>query len=335
MIKEFEFIGCFDIKSEILAKFLKVQGKNLKKLTIDVDPNLLNDLKDLRLEHFVYCGHNGISVSLECLKRQMSLKGLKLYLYEYSDQHFKMIWELKNLETLELDGETVSDRSSLNDIHKLQKLKRLKVDISSNILDHLQFGVFNDLEELDAFFTSASVESIREMKRITPKLKKIVIRHYSPSATINALLETLENLESVAIRGTKWKIPSEKFYPKVKYLDVPRLNYQSASAEQFTKTFPNLETLRINICSLDEEPESFIVTLLSELKQLKELNMGITNLNEFDRDSTVLQCFQQHGNKLEAVQVCLYFGDSKLAPSKLEIEKMYGCDFAAKRSKCQ
>jgi hypothetical protein len=254
-------------------------------------------------------------------------------MWEYSDQHLKMIWELKNLETLVLDGEAVSDRSSLNDIHKLQKLKRLKISsgMISNILDHLQFGVFNDLEELDAFFTSASMESIREMKRITPKLKKILIRYYSPSATINALLETLENLESVTIQHRAWKILFENFYPKVKYLDVLRLNY--LNAEQFTKTFPNLETLRINICSLDEEPEPFIITLLSELKQLKELNMGITNLNEFDRES-VLQCFQQHGNKLEAVQVGLYFGDSKFAPSKLEIEKMYGCDFAAKRSKC-
>ncbi len=86
--------------------------------------------------------------------------------------------------------------------------------MSLNILDHLQFGVFNNLEELDASFYGASLDSIREMKRITPKLKKILIDCNS-SATVNALLETLENLESVAIRGAKWKIPSEKFYPKV------------------------------------------------------------------------------------------------------------------------
>jgi hypothetical protein len=271
-----------------------------------------------------------MSVSLECLKRQLSLKGLKLYLYEYSGQHLEMVWELKNLESLELDGEMMGDRSSLNGVHKLQKLKRLKIVISRNILENLQFGVYHDLEELDASFIDASLDSIREMKRVTPKLKKIVIR-YSSSATVNALLETLENLESVTIQHRAWEIPCEKFYPKVKYLDVSRLDH--LNAEQFTKTFPNLEIFRINTCSLDEVPESFLVTLLSKLKQLKTLNMGIlTNLNEFDRES-VLQCFQQHGNHLEDVQVRLYFRDPENVPSKLEIEKSPGGYFAAKRSK--
>jgi hypothetical protein len=54
-------------------------------------------------------------------------------------------------------------------------LRRLKVSLgfSKNILDHLKFGVFNDLEELEACFEGASVESVRKMKRIAPNLKKI------------------------------------------------------------------------------------------------------------------------------------------------------------------
>jgi hypothetical protein len=172
----------------------------------------------------------------------------------------------------------------------------------------LGFGVFNDLEELDAYFYGASSDSIREMKRITPKLKKIEIRCDSAD-TVNALLETLENLESVKIQYRAWNIPSEKFYPKVKCLYVQRLIH--LNAKQFTKTFPNLVTLRINTCSLDEEPDSFLVTLLSELKMLKELHLIIwTNLNEFYRES-VLQCLQQHGKHLEAVQVRPYFQGSE------------------------
>jgi hypothetical protein len=139
---------------------------------------------------------------------------------DFSDEQIKMIWELKNLESLELYGE-VSNRSNLNEIHKLQKLKRLEISrgMSDNILDNLQFGVFNDLEELDACFYDASLDSIREMKLITPNLKKIEI-HCNSSDQINALLETLENLESVKILKGVWKVPSEKFYPKVKYLHV-------------------------------------------------------------------------------------------------------------------
>jgi hypothetical protein len=50
---------------------------------------------------------------------------------------------MKNLETLELDGE-MSNRRNLNEIHKLQKLKRLKIGskMSENILEHLRFGIW-------------------------------------------------------------------------------------------------------------------------------------------------------------------------------------------------
>jgi hypothetical protein len=215
-----------------------------------------------------------------------------------------MIWKLKNLESLELDGR-MSNRSSLilNDIHKLQKLKSLKIGsgMSRIILDHLKFGVFHDLEELDAYFEDISLDSIREMKRVTPNLKKIVIC-VSYSNPINALLETLENLKSVELAGGECEIPSEKFYPKIKYLHIYRMSDSDLSAEQITKTFPNLETLRIGICSLDEKPELFLVTLLSELKQLKTLDMEIWTGHELDRES-VLQCFQQHGKHLDDVFV--------------------------------
>jgi hypothetical protein len=315
-IKELEFFYRSDTDSEAMKKFLKVQEKNLKKLTTATDhANLLNDLKDLRLEYFVCFGRRSASVLMEFLQRQENLKFLKLTGWVFFEEHFEMIWELRNLETLELDGEKNNRYSSnLNNIHKLQKLKRLKIGrgLSENILEHLQFGVFNDLKELDAYFSDASLDSIREMKRIAPKLKKIRICSSSSDA-VNALLETLENLESVKIQYGEWEISSEKFYPKVKYFDVPVVNY--LNAEQFTKTFPNLATLRIGTCSLDEEPESFLVTLLSELKQLKELCMQIWTDLELDPES-VLQCFQQHGKHLEKVYVDFDF--------KFVIEKSSG-----------
>jgi hypothetical protein len=247
---------------------------------------------------------------------------------DFSEELLKMIWELRNLESLELYGE-VSNRSILNDIHKLQKLKSLKISrrMSDNILDNLKFGVFHDLEELDAFFYGASLDSIREMKRITPKLKKIEI-FCDSSDTINALLDTLENLESVAIRGAKWKIPSEKFYPKVKYLLALKLD-SDLNAEQITTTFPNLETLIISKCSLDEEPESFLATLLSELKQLKELRMGTSHLTDLGLDREyVLQCLQEHGKHLEEVYVDFSFTESEIDTAELIIEKNPGGSYS-------
>jgi hypothetical protein len=171
--------------------------------------------------------------------------------------------------------------------------------MSLNILEHLQFGIFNNLQELDVYFEGATLDSIREMKRITPNLKKIEIHSYS-SDQINALLETLKNLESVKIEYEGWEISNENFCPKVKYLHVN----SNLNAEQFTKNFPNLESLKIGTFSLVEEPKSFFVTLLSELKQLKTLDMNIWTNLELDRESA-LQCFQQYGKHL--IDVYVYF----------------------------
>jgi histone acetyltransferase (RNA polymerase elongator complex component) len=98
-IKELEFCNQSDTDSETMKKILKVQEKNLKKLTIETDhSNLLNDLKELRLEHleYVYSGRPGVLISLEFFKRQESLKFLKLRILDYSEEQIKMIWELKN-----------------------------------------------------------------------------------------------------------------------------------------------------------------------------------------------------------------------------------------------
>jgi hypothetical protein len=95
-----------------------------------------------------------------------------------------------------------------------------------------------------------------------------------------------------------WKVPSEKFYPKMKYLDVARLD-SNFSADQFTKTLPNLETLKI-----DEEPGIFLVTLLSKLKQLKTLHLRLDIWTNFDLErESALQCFRQHGKHLIDVYV--------------------------------
>jgi hypothetical protein len=299
-IKELELRNSFQraIEPEAIQDFLKSQEKNLKKLIgFNCDLDFLVDLKDLRLEYLDYRNDSDV-VSLEFLRQQVELKSLGLELSDYHDDMFNRILEVNTLESLDLWG-WKNDSSGLNNLQKLQKLKRLSVDpgVCENILDHLQFGVFNNLEELDACFEDAFLDSIQGMSRITPNLKKIVIDS-SSSETLYALLETLEHLEAVKIeRGREWEL-TEKAYPKIIYLEVVCFHH---NVEQFTHQFPNLEFLRFNQNRF-EATESFFIKLLSGLKQLKTLYMEIWNTFELESES-VLQCFQEHGKLLEDTRI--------------------------------
>jgi hypothetical protein len=148
------------------------------------------------------------------------------------------------------------------------------------------------------------LESIQQLKRITPNLKKIEI--LASSGTINWLLETLENLEAVKIKSYHWEM-SERVCPKIKYLDVNcTFRYTNIfKAEQFGKMFPNLEYLKVHCCSIDVI-EPYVVTLLSGLKQLKTLQMNIESDSELNADS-ILHCFQNYGGKLEDVNIFCRF----------------------------
>jgi hypothetical protein len=321
-IKEAELECCssHNNSTQVVHKFLKSQEKSLKKLTIGFFINLPVDLKGLQLEYLDVDTNNGPVVSLEFLRDQVDLKFLKLSI-DISAAIFDMIWKLKNLETLEL-GRTASDANGLNNLHKLKKLKSLKVgrDVSRNVLEHLRFGVLNDLDELDAYFDDASLESVQEMKRITPKLKKIVLRS-GTSDTMNALLETLEKLESVKIQQGPGTL-NKKVYPNIKYFSVS--TEFKFSAAQFSKMFPNIECLKLFRC-VTEITEPFLVTLLSGLKQLKTLQMNIQNYSGLDRESA-LQFFQQYGSSLEEASVSFRISDSETVPG-FSIKKRPGDSF--------
>jgi hypothetical protein len=238
-----------------------------------------------------------------------------------------MISELKHLETLNLDIRT-SDQSDWNN-HKLQKLKKLIVS-SNTILQHLLSGVFTDLEELELYFhVNPSVESIQQMKRITPNLKKIAIHEVS-SDTINALLETLENLEVLKIQGLRWEM-SERVHPKIKYLDVNCTFEFTLRADQFGKIFPNLEYLKVHCCRIDVI-EPYIIKLLSGLEQLKTLQMHIWSDSDLNADS-ILHCFQNYGGKLEDANIFCKFHkwDIQLW---FAIEKKSGGSFCINKTDC-
>jgi hypothetical protein len=177
-IKELQFSYWSESESVILQKFLKSQEKNLKKI-IGINNHFLpNNLNDLRLDYLELSDCQFRNDSLDFLKQHRDLKCLKLVIEEFSNELLNAICELKNLKTLELKSKTNNNnRNGLNNLHKLKNLKRLKIDqtLCTNILKQLQFGVFNDLEELDAYFHGASVDYARKIKQIALNLKKINI----------------------------------------------------------------------------------------------------------------------------------------------------------------
>jgi hypothetical protein len=307
VIRELE-LGCLTRTEPVAIKrFLKAQEKNLRKFTgaHGFDCRLLDDLKDLQLESFKFFSDSS-QVPLEIVKQQLDIKFLRLSGCHYSDETLDAICELKHLEVLELDG-LGNESNGLRNIHKLLKLRRLKVDdeISPNILEHLQFGVFKDLEELEVVTFNASAESVQAMKEITPNLKKIGIFSAS-SDTIEAMLDTLGNLKFLEISYDTWSL-SEKVYPKIKHLHTWCKFDDIVRAEQFTKVFPNLEDLIFHTNSFDasEIPssetlstESFFVTLLTGLKQLKKLHLDIQSSLKIDAE-LVLQCIRDYGGNLE------------------------------------
>jgi hypothetical protein len=239
------------------------------------------------------------------------------------------VFGLKKLENLEL---SCSDTGGLDQLHKLEKLKKLTVShVPLNILDHMKFGVFQNLEELDSRFDlMPSRESIREMNWIAPKLKKLVIRSRS-SDTINAVLDNLVNPESVKIPWEPWQswVP-DSVHPKIKHLDIATMDCSIPMVEKFTQKFPNLQSLHVEKCSF-QVTRSFFVTLLSGLKQLKTLYLRIHSEKEFHANF-ILSCFKNHGNHLEEVDVSGFITTSRRGSEesfpKFDLKKEPGDGFS-------
>jgi hypothetical protein len=306
LIKEANFGHWSGRRCEVIYKFLMGQENNLKKLTVwNCEFHFLRLLTDLRLEHLDFGFTSGShQIAFEFLKQQADLKFLRLTFENFSEALLNIIWELKNLEVLELNGR-INDSSCLNNLHKLGKLKGLDISsgLSSNILNHLKFGVFNDLEELAASFEGGSVDSVREMKQFTPKLKKIVI-YSDASNKINSLLETLENLESVKIKVSHW-VMNGKVHPKIKHLDVDCVRECRFNTVYFSRKFPKLEYLKVMNFVTDVTESSMLDMLLLNSK-LKTLTMHIRCDLDINPESIMLW-FRHYGRRLEVADIVFSF----------------------------
>jgi hypothetical protein len=287
-IKEAKLIPMGKWGRRYFLNFLKSQGSGLEKLELEVDQ-----------DHFTY--------DFQDFKEFKNLRSLKLKVRMFNDEIFDAIYELKDLEELELDSNLPSFIMSdgMNKIHKLEKLRGLKLsgNLSMNIMGNLQFGVHNCLEDLDACFWRTDLESIEEIDRIVPNLKTLKMTSDS-SETLSALLANIKNLESLTVhnRLTRWGIPTipGPVFPKLKHLKIHDRIY--VNPRKLARTFPNLESLKIEH-STTEIKKSYLVVLLSELKQLKELKLG-THGFRFNFDSNfVIQTIQNYGKNLRKIKI--------------------------------
>ncbi len=299
---------------QFFENFLKSQEKNLTNFSFSsYNFGLLNseDLAGLKLEH-LYIDQSDFEEPLAYLAHQTNLKSLSLTLPDFFDDFFSFIFELKNLEVLELEsnywadgtGNATEENDSLNDLYKLEKLRKLKVVGRNfgNIFNHLRVVTFEDLEELDGQFYNVDLESIEELNRIAPKLKKLTVSTVS-SPTINKLLETLANLEILTVKYLNWELPSF-ISPKIKQLKYLNESFDPDHARLLVQIFPNLDRLIIKDCC-SNLTKRFLETVLRGLNRLEELQVGLQyGKVKFDADF-VLECVKKFGKNLK--KICVGF----------------------------
>lgn len=141
-----------------------------------------------------------------------------------------------------------------------------------NILAHMQSSVFNHLESLEADFEGASLESVANLKKIAPNLKKLKL--WSGSSEM-AMLEHLEKLEKMKIGGgpnSVWELTGEQSFicPSVKFLKCDR-SFVCDSIERLPVMFPNVEVLKFYLWPAQLNIHDSVRMLLAGMKKLKKL----------------------------------------------------------------
>ncbi len=304
---------------EITRGFLKQQQKNLKKLRIVGSVDLLSDLEQLQLEELTIDGSN---YSLAFLKKQKKLKSLKLYESVVTSEN--SILELKTLEVLTLFDCWYENDGFLDNLFKLVNLKELNFSSflgdGEIILDRMRFGTFNKLEELSADFQGVSVESIRDLNRFAPNLKKINL-YSGSSEVINAMLENLGKLESLQswVDSIEWKLTEEQNFtcPNIKSLHYLEY-FPCDTLEHFTKMFPNVEELQFGYWPEKFDIHETIRIILQQMKQLKKLGLSQVVKNVAPETDAILQCLLDNGSKVEDLSLNHPYVHIPEIPTKVE-----------------
>jgi hypothetical protein len=287
----------------LFLKFLKSQEESLKKLKIICTKHDLLNNNDLKLElEDLDIDMDFLAFPLIFLKEHIGLKTLKMRLPNFDDVNLNLIFGLENLEDLNLvSGTEPGQTDNLNGLYRLKKLRKLHVQgEAENILEVLKFGVQESLEDLYGYFENIDLESIQNMKRITPNLKKLNVSIIDDSTLINVFLKTLDKLEAFGVYSYTWEFPTFVL-PKIKSLQVIKMIFDIDYAEKMIGTFPNLEHIAIQDFSLVFN-EPIFELLLEELKQLKELHFGFIQFENMELNKeSILQIVAKFGKNMKKI----------------------------------
>jgi hypothetical protein len=111
-------------------------------------------------------------------------------------------------------------------------------------------------------------------------------------------------LESIKIECERWEIDG-KVHSKINHLTVFNQFDSPFNIEMIPKSFPNLNYLDVQEGRVRVTIELFVL-LLSELKQLKVLEMGLQIESGKLSPGSLLRCFEQYGQHLKRTDVGIF-----------------------------
>jgi hypothetical protein len=286
---------------EVIGEFLTMQQKSLKKLMLDSCSDLLDNLKDLSLEHLT-------SGSFKYLGQQKDLKFLDLKDQSITSEVFRMIFQLQNLEELKINQ---GEDDDMNNLFKLKNLIRLKAywETVPNIFEHLKFGTFSKLEELVCGLEGITAETANEISRCIPNLRKIE-GHVEDSDSANNFLQSLHGLETLQLWGEEWKLTEAEniVCPSIRNLSIIIYPFDCDSVNKIAKMFPNLESLKIYTWPAKFNWTDSLILFLIQLKQLKKISLYDYEKN-FQFDATlILSIIGDYGKNIEKVHLNVGMG---------------------------
>lgn len=292
--------GVFEcIPEDILGPFLKAQEMNLKRLTINsmTEKNpygkIFSELKNMRLEYFEYRSSIRVPIEndhfLEFMKQHPNLKYFGLKCVILVDNVLNAIIDsIKTLDTLEIEFTEWRVSSNCSDrIYKLKGPKKISITmpvqllydtINVNILNGLQFGINQELEELKVPFLMMSKECIKGFPTYLPNLKRLEIELID-TANVDYIFKYFTNLELLKINfedldRNRCRNYSMKKHvmPNLKHLHIKEVPFSltTNNARMIAKNFPNLEYLQIEYCrQLNNKCAEILVKSLKKLKKVK------------------------------------------------------------------
>ena len=312
--------------------------------------NHLNKLEKLSLENIVFedfnifinckSSLNELRVSnsfnsFDGLNNLINIKSFEIYSNSGYQSKINIInlnnfVELVNLKSLSLNRESLSGLSQLK---RFKSLEKLKIDISSEILDGC-----DTLKELEICCGTTNHEGLKHLK----SLEKLSLK--LPWDFKNLNISNLQNLKELSLNSFKLSSNMELFKEMPKLQSLKLESWSSINLE-ILKYFPNLKALEIlkeyngwdihdlkafssclNLTELkifSKDAELSNLSGLADLKKLQKLTLqGINQLNRISKEEHLRNIEEIKSSSLRILELNNCYSIMKTyKPVELNLEK--------------